>query len=137
MTSSETLGVEVGAPPDQVYAYITDPRNLPAWAPGLCRSARAEGDHWVIETPAGNAELRFAPSNDLGVADHHVTFAGGHEVYVPLRVIRSDLGSEVLFTLRREPGMTDDAFAADRCAVVADLEALKRILERASPEGPG
>ncbi len=136
MTSSEILGIEVGASPAHVYAYITDPRNLPAWAPGLCRSARAEGDHWVIETPAGPAELRFAPPNALGVADHHVTDAAGHELYVPLRVIRHSAGSEVLFTLRREPDMTDDAFAADRRAVVADLEALKRIMERASSAGP-
>jgi hypothetical protein len=37
--------------------------------------------------------------------------------------------SEVVFTLRRAPGMDDEAFAADAAAVTADLATLKRVVE--------
>jgi hypothetical protein len=36
---------------------------------------------------------------------------------------------EVVFTLRRQPSMTDDEFARDRAAVEADLASLKALLE--------
>lgn len=49
--------------------------------------------------------------------------------YVPVRVIADDSGSEVLFTLRRRPGMTDAEFEADADAVAADLARLKHVLE--------
>lgn len=37
--------------------------------------------------------------------------------------------SEVVFTLRRRPGMTDDQFDQDADAVGVDLDTLKRVLE--------
>ena len=42
---------------------------------------------------------------------------------MPMRVIADDNGSEVVFTARRRPGMTDDEFKADGDAVAADLHA--------------
>jgi len=38
-------------------------------------------------------------------------------------------GAEVVFTLRRRPGMTDEEWAADAAAITADLSTLKRVLE--------
>jgi hypothetical protein len=46
-----------------------------------------------------------------------------------MRVIEDDSGCEVVFSLRRRAGMTDDAFEADVIAVATDLSTLKRILE--------
>jgi hypothetical protein len=45
-------------------------------------------------------------------------------------VIPGDRGSEVVFTLRWRPGMSDEAFKADADAVAADLTRLKQVLER-------
>ena len=38
-------------------------------------------------------------------------------------------GAEVVFTLRRRPGTTDEVWAADIAAVSADLDTLRRVLE--------
>jgi hypothetical protein len=46
-----------------------------------------------------------------------------------MRVIPDDNGCEVVFTLRRRPGMSDAEFDADAGAVAADLARLKRNLE--------
>jgi hypothetical protein len=58
-----------------------------------------------------------------------VTLPDGETVTNPLRVLSEGSGSEVVFTLRRQPGMTDEAFEADATAVRTDLEALKQLLE--------
>jgi hypothetical protein len=63
------------------------------------------------------------------VPDHYLTLHSGEVIYVPMRVIADDSGSEVVFTARRRPGMTDDEFKADGDAVTADLARLKHLLE--------
>jgi hypothetical protein len=47
-----------------------------------------------------------------------------------MRVIPDESGCEVVFTLRRRTGMSDEDFRRDAEAVSADLAALKRVLER-------
>jgi len=52
-----------------------------------------------------------------------------------MRVVPRWEGSELVFTLIRQPGMSDEQFARDRAAVQGDLHALKTLLER--EQGPG
>jgi hypothetical protein len=83
----------------------------------------------VADGPDGRAILRFAERNDLGVLDHTVILASGAEIRVPLRVVPNGRGCEVMFTLFRQPGMTDEIFARDAEWVAKDLAALKALLE--------
>ena len=64
------------------------------------------------------------------ILDHEVTLPSGETVYNPMRVIADGDGCEVVFTLRRQPGMTEADFSRDADLVLADLGALKRLLER-------
>ena len=64
----------------------------------------------------GEVEVRFAPENPFGVADHDVTLPDGTTFTNPLRVLPDGDGCEVVFTLRRRPGVTDEAFDADAAA---------------------
>ena len=61
--------------------------------------------------------------------DHYLTLDSGEVIYVPMRVIADAGGTEVVFTVRRLPGMTDEEFQLDGAAVAADLARLKRALE--------
>ena len=54
----------------------------------------------------------------------------GAQVYVPMRLIVSGQGCELLFTLFREPQMSDQQFAADAGYVQRDLDGLKSLLEK-------
>ena len=99
--------------PEDVYAFASDPANLPVWAAGLGPDDR----------------VTFAPRNEFGVLDHMVTTASGQTVAVPMRVIRDGGGAEVVFTVRRLPGMTDADLDRDVGLVAADLGTLKRLLE--------
>lgn len=81
--------------------------------------------------PLGRVTVAFTPRNDLGVLDHDVTLPSGETVHNPVRVIADGTASEVVFTLRRQPGTTDADFERDADAVAADLARLKELLESA------
>jgi len=130
-TSSLHLAVHIARPVADVYAFASDPANLPRWASGLGGPMVREGDDWFFDTPDGRAQIVFAPANDLGVLDHDVLTPSGETVHVPMRVIVDGSGSEVVFTLRPGPGMTDDDLARDQALVTADLDTLRDILESA------
>jgi hypothetical protein len=128
-TESRHLSVHIDRPVAEVYAFASDPRNLPRWAPGLGGSVVREDGVWFVETPEGRAQLTFAPRNEYGVLDHEVVTPSGETVYVPLRAVADGDGCEVVFTLRRSPGMTDAEFARDAGLVSGDLALLKNVLE--------
>jgi hypothetical protein len=128
-TESRHLTVSIERPAGRVYAYVRDPAHLPGWAAGLAAGIRRERGEWVADSPMGQVLVRFVPVNEYGVLDHDVVLPSGESVTNPLRVLPDGEGSEVVFTLRRRPGMTDEAWAADTAAVTADLASLRRVLE--------
>jgi hypothetical protein len=128
-TESRHIGEWIDRPAAEVYEYAVEPANLPLWAPGLGRSIEKVGDRWFVETSEGRVGFAFVPRNEYGVLDHYVTLPSGEVLYIPLRVIADESRCEVVFTLRRRPGMSDEDFAADMGAVAADLTRLKQVLE--------
>ncbi|MFD6279798.1 SRPBCC family protein [Streptomyces sp. NPDC060209] len=134
MTTSDTesrhLSIHVERPAREVYDYASDPSHLPEWAAGLGRSIEETDGRWIADSPMGRVVVDFAPRNDYGVLDHHVTLPSGETVYNPVRVIADDTGCEVVFTLRRRPDVSAEEFRRDEAAVSADLATLKRIAER-------
>jgi hypothetical protein len=129
MNPATTISVSIQRTAGDVYAFVSDPANLPQWAPGLCRSIVPLGDVWIAESPTGPVTVQFIERNAFGVLDHLVTLPSGDEVYVPMRVVTNGEASELLFTLFRREGMSDAEVEADVGAVKADLLRLKAILE--------
>jgi len=127
--TARTLSVSIDCPPDQVYGFVSNPENFPRWATAFCRSIRKADSGWIVEMPQGQVNVRFVPRNTMGVMDHFVTPAPGVEIYVPMRIVANGSGSEVIFTLFRMPGMTDEEFTADAGMVERDLETLKKVME--------
>ncbi len=123
------ISARIDRPLGEVYEYASDPVNLPTWAPGLGTSVEQVDGQWIAESPMGRVALAFVSRNEYGVLDHHVTLPSGETVHNPMRVIADGPGCEVVFTLRQQPGMSDEDFTRDAEAVSADLATLKRILE--------
>ncbi|MEU5959138.1 SRPBCC family protein [Streptomyces sp. NPDC047525] len=129
---SRHLSVSIDRTVDEVYAFASDPVNLPAWARGLGGSIERIDGQWVAESsPMGRVVVTFVPRNELGVLDHDVTLPSGETVYNPVRVIRDGKGSEVVFTLRRQPQTSDADFERDADTVAGDLNRLRELMERA------
>jgi Polyketide cyclase / dehydrase and lipid transport len=130
-SESSQISEWIDRPAEVVYQYASDPANLPEWAPGLGSSVEMVDGQWFVETSDGRVGVAFVPHNDYGVLDHYVTLASGQVFYNPLRVTSDGIGGrcEVVFSLRRLEGMTDEEFARDTAAVAADLTRLKRVME--------
>jgi hypothetical protein len=131
-TESRHIAERIERPVDEVYAYAADPAHLPEWAAGLGDGIDQVDGRWFLRAGDGSVEISFAPSNKFGVLDHYVTMPSGETIYVPMRVLADGEASEVVFTLRRLPEMTDEELAHDEAAVVADLLKLKAVLEQRS-----
>jgi hypothetical protein len=115
----------------EVYDFASVPENFQRWAAGLGRRFEKSGEEWIAEDPDGRAiRIRFSPPNEFGVLDHTVSAGDGEETRNAMRVVPNGTGAEVMFTLLRGPGMTDQEFAADAAAVQRDLNTLKAMLER-------
>lgn len=121
------IGIDRAA--SEAYEFLSAPENFPKWASGLAGSLRRVGEDWVAETPEGRAVVRFSERNRYGVLDHAVTLPQGTTIYIPLRVVPSAEGCELVLTLFRRPDVSDEKFAADAEWVMRDLGAAKRILE--------
>jgi len=98
----------------EVYNYVADAKNLAKWASGLGTAVK----------------VRFVERNKYGVLDHYVAAGSGPEVCVPMRVFPNGEGAEVLLTVFRQPGMSEEKFAEDTQWVRRDLETLKQLLEK-------
>src|SRR5262245_15452675 len=101
-------------PPQEVYTFVRDPRNLGKWASGLSAAVK----------------VRFVDANAYGVLDHYVSVGSGPETYMPMRVFPNGEGAEVLITVFRQGGVSDEKFTEDTQWVRRDLEALKELLEK-------
>ncbi|MGO4436138.1 SRPBCC family protein [Rhizobium sp. RAF56] len=113
-----------------VYDFAARPENMPLWASGLASGLEKDGDDWIADGPLGSVRVSFVPPNKFGVIDHTVTIESGLRVYNALRVVPNGDGCEVMFTLLRQPGLTDEQIQADADHVRRDLATLKTLMER-------
>jgi hypothetical protein len=127
----KNVSVSIRRPPKDVYAFVSDGKNVPRWAAGLGTKIRRSADEWIAEGgPLGAVRVRFTPPNELGIADHDVTLDTGVTIHNPIRVIPNGAGSTLIFTVLRQPDVSPQQFDEDAKTVEKDLTTLKAILEQ-------
>lgn len=130
MNEVQHVSIYIAIRPSDIYEFASNPKNLPLWAAGLASSeVHRDGNAWVADAPFGRVKIRFADKNTHGVMDHEVELDSGVVIHNPMRVVPNGDGSEFIFTLLRQPGMSNEQFSEDRRAVEKDLRTLKKILE--------
>lgn len=130
---ARTFSVSIRAPWQEVYERIWRPEVFAQWAAGLAEAElRQDGANWIADGSDGPIVIRFTPHNAFGVMDHWVDQGHGSPIHVPLRVVQNGGGAEVMLTLFRQPGMTDEHYAADIKLINRDLRSLKSLIERAA-----
>lgn len=131
------LSVPIGLSPRAVSAFAGNPANLPRWAAGLAAGIREERGRWLAHSPLGTVEVRFVGDTSAGILDHEVVLPDGTTVLNQFRILADGPHSVAVFHLRREEGVTDEAFESDAAAVQSDLDALRRLLEGGTCVPPG
>jgi hypothetical protein len=124
------ISVSINRTPQEVYALVSNPENLPKWASGLGGSIKNVNGEWIADAPMGKVKIKFAEENKFGILDHKVTLESGVTINNPMRVIANGRGSEIFFTLIRQPETSDEQFAKDAKWVEKDLRILKDLLEK-------
>lgn len=131
MLAARTYSVSIDHDWRSLYEAIWRPEFFPKWASGLAEShLRRDGGDWLADGPEGPIRIRFTPHNDHGVMDHFVDTGAGDPVHIPLRVVQNGESAEVMLTLFRQPGMTDEKFAADAKWINRDLVTLRGLFAR-------
>lgn len=125
---AKNISISIDRPFQEVYRFASNPENLPDWI-AFIKSVSKNGNSWLAETDIGDIRIMFVVPNIFGVIDHQVTLAGGETVNNPMRVIANGKGSELIFTLFKIPGRTEEEFNNDAKAVEIDLIMLKKIME--------
>lgn len=123
------VSVSIARSPEEVYRFVSVIGRWPEWAHGIGTSVRPDGDAWIAVGPLGEVKVRFADVNPYGVLDHDVTLPDGRTFHNAFRVIPNGAGSEVVFSVFRQPGATDQVFREDWQAVEKDLYTLKKLIE--------
>jgi hypothetical protein len=131
MLPARTYSVSINQEWRSLYDAIWRPEFFSRWASGLAESdLRQDGDDWVADGSEGRIRVRFTPKNDYGVMDHLVDTGAGEPIHIPMRVVQNGDGAEVMLTLFRQPGMTDEMFAADAKWINKDLATLRGLFPR-------
>ena len=123
-----TVTTTLAAPPDEVFAYLSDIETLPEWATEFARELKlVDGRRKVVN---GLGELFFEIRSDpeSGVID---MLAGPSEdslLCFPTRVVATpDGGSAYTFTMFQAPGQPDDQFDGQYHSLLREFENLERL----------
>jgi hypothetical protein len=124
------ISVSIDRLPNEVYSFVSNPENLPKWATGLGDAINKVNGEWITDAPMGKVKIKFAEENKFGILDHEVVLESGVKINNPMRVIANGKGSEIFFTLIRQPEVSDEKFEQDARWVEKDLRMLKGLLEK-------
>ncbi len=132
MLQAKVITCSVRRNAQDLYEMLWRPEIFTRWASGLSSgSLERDGRGWKAQGPEGPIRITFTEHNGFGVMDHWVDLGNERIVYVPLRIISNEDGSEVMLTLFRQPGMSAEKFAEDEALVKRDLAALQSFAETA------
>jgi uncharacterized protein YndB with AHSA1/START domain len=120
---TESRSISIAAAPEAVFAYVADPRNLPAWAPAFATAVRPDGDAWLVQQ--GDAELRIAvrACAEHGTVD--LVAAQDARLGAFTRVVPSPQGSAYVFTLHFDDDVPEDAVSGQMATVEEELRAVR------------
>ena len=133
MRMFDVQAVEINADRNKVFAFVSDPRNLPKWAHAF-RSA--DDGHARLETPAGvtDVRLRTSANPDGGTIDWQLEFPDGSVGLAQSRVTETPRHTCIYsFILHAPPApleQVEGALEAQRATLRSELAALKALMEK-------
>lgn len=129
MLSSQTLSLAIHRNWVDLYETIWKPEFFPRWASGLSQGPLVqEGNIWKGQGPQGAIKVRFTEHNPFCIMDHWIDGGYSKEIFVPMRIVANQQGSQVLITVFRQPLLSDERYAQELEWVRRDMQALQTLL---------
>jgi len=124
MVRSRTITMSVSRKTGDVFDAILDS------PPKMMSDAKQnDDDSWSFSTSRGYANLKFKHNKTFGILDHlYVDDETSWEV--PMRVVSNGDDSEVIITIVKPPGLTDEQFDERTKELEIAFGNLKKILEK-------
>ena len=132
--STSTQSIEIAAPAEEVFAFVSDLERLPRWAIGFAKQIREHDGAWLVTTASGDeVAVRAVSDRGLGVVDYYMSPAPGIEFPAATRVVANGPCAVYVFTMMQPAGMPDEVFAQQVAELGRELVVLKAHLETACP----
>jgi hypothetical protein len=124
---SETVTTVLAAPPERVFDYMSDVRNLPRWATEFARELRREGDRWIVRNNLGELVFEIRSDERTGVIDMLAGPTADELAVFPTRVVGLPDGQTAYsFTMFQAPGMPDDLFESQHESLRREFANIER-----------
>jgi hypothetical protein len=129
LAHAETRSVAIDANPSEVFAFVSDPHNLPRWAPRFASAVRPSGEHWVVSSGASELTIDVSTDSRRGTVD----LLGGPKFDrgAFTRVLPNGRGSEFMFTLFFPPDADPQAVADQMEVVETELRSVRELVQTA------
>jgi hypothetical protein len=115
------------APPDRVFDYMSDVRNLPRWATEFARDLRREDGRWIVRNNLGELIFEIRADQSTGVIDMLAGPTLDELAVFPTRVVALADGSTAYsFTMFQAPGMPDELFESQHASLQREFENIER-----------
>jgi hypothetical protein len=104
MGRSQTLSVDLNAPFQSVWSFLSDPKNLHLWTVdfALSQPQLKSGDQFTVQTPRGPLDLFVRADSESGVIDFHIG-VGGKFRQTPSRLLRNGENNCIYIFTQFEP----------------------------------
>jgi hypothetical protein len=129
--NQHTVTTTFQAPPEEVFAYISDIEMLPAWATEFARELRHVDGHYKVVNGLGELFFEIRTDRETGVID---MLAGPDQEQLlcfPARVVATPTGgSAFTFTMFQAPGQPDEQFESQHASLLCEFVNLERRFNR-------
>lgn len=130
--NSSSRTVVLNAPKSTVFAFLSEPQNLPKWATGFCQEISSGESGLTVTTPQGEIVFRMECDEESGVIDMYGGPTPEQMAYFPTRVVSlPGGGSAYTFTNIQWPGISDEDFNAQCAGLGEEFENIRRLTEAA------
>ena len=125
---SATVTTVLDAPSGQVFDYMSQVENLPAWATDFARELWREGDDYKVRNGLGEFYFSIRADPATGVIDMFSGPTKDAMAMFPTRAVGLPDGrTAYTFTMFQGPDMPDELFAAQHASLRREFANIERV----------
>ena len=122
-----TVTTVLAAPRDDVFRYIADIENLPAWATEFARELRRDADGYRVVNGLGEFAFEIRADETTGVIDMYAGPDREHMAVFPTRAVGLPDGRTAYsFTMFQGPDTPDELFESQYASLRREFKNIER-----------